>query len=127
MADPQLVDLKYTKAEIKDEKKEYAAGGDVSPYPWGLAIRLESEELAKLGVTELPAVGDEFHFMAVANVTGVNQSARVGQDDEKCVALQITQLAVMAHESAAEEQAEGAQTPAKEMAEGGTLMSKHKG
>jgi hypothetical protein len=127
MADmPQMVDMAYTKKEIKEEQQE-ARLGEPSPYPWGLCIRLESEELDKLGVKDLPAVGAEVHFMAVATVTGVNQSARVGQDDERSVALQITMLQIMGVESAAEEKAEGKDTPAKESQESGSMMGKYKG
>lgn len=126
MAEPKLVDLAKTKKELAEEKKEYASPvGDASPYPWGLSIRLESEELSKLGITDLPGVGDEYHFVVVATVTSVNQSARVSQDDEQCVGLQITEMAVMAHESAAEEKAEGAETPAKESAENRSIMAKY--
>jgi hypothetical protein len=59
MADT-LVDMAYTKAELKEEKKEMSVGynGQPSPYPWGLCIRLEANELDKLGITELPQVGE---------------------------------------------------------------------
>lgn len=95
--DMKLADMAYTKAELKAEAKEGCVGsnGQPSSYPWGLCIRLESEELAKLGIKALPNVGDEIHIMAVAKVTGVNQSAREGQDDETSVALQITMMQVM--------------------------------
>lgn len=126
MADT-LVDLSYSKAELKEEKAEYASG-DPSPYPWGLCIRLEDAELKKLGIKDLPQVGGEVHFTAVATVTGVNQSARAGQADERSVALQITMLQVTAIEDAAEEQAEGKQTPAKEAAEskGTSVLGKYR-
>lgn len=93
MADPALVDLKYTKAELKEEKAEYVSG-DQSPYPWGMCISLEKAELDKLGIKELPLVGSEWHFIAVATVTSVNQSASVTQDEETRVGLQITMMQV---------------------------------
>jgi hypothetical protein len=98
--------MAYSKAEMKEEAKEYATSGKPSPYPWGLCIRLESEELEKLGITDLPGVGDEFHILAVAKVTGCNQSAREGQDEETSVALQITMMQVLLRESAAMEKGE---------------------
>jgi len=116
MADPKFVDMKYTKAELKEETREMKVGYDPEPYPWGLGIRLESEELSKLGVTTLPQVGSEIHFAAVAKVTGVNQSAQQGQDERTCVALQITMLAIVKVESAAEEAGE-VETPANEAKE----------
>ena len=44
-----MIDMKFTKSEKKDEAKEYAVGpgGQPADYPWGLCIRLESEELKK--------------------------------------------------------------------------------
>lgn len=116
MPEIKLADMKFTKDELKEEKREHMAGPS-NPYPWGLSIRLESSELKKLGIDKLPSVNDEWHLIGVAEVTGVNQSARVGQEDETCVALQITMLQVQSKESAAMERAEGAQTPAKEAAE----------
>lgn len=122
MADAKFVDMKYTKAELKAEKAEMKVGCyQPEPYPWGLAIRLEAESLGKLGITTLPNVGDEVHFAAVAKVTGVNQSARVGQEDETCVALQITMLAIVKVEPAAEEKGER-ESPKSEAKETPSLM-----
>ena len=118
MAD-QLIDLARTKAEQKEEAKEAKLGydGKPDPYAWGLNFRLESEELDKLGITTLPEVGSEYHLMVIAKVTSVNQSAVVGQDDERCVGLTMTMMQILAHGSAAEERAEGKETPKGEAAE----------
>ena len=119
MADmPKLVDLAYTKAEQKEEAAEakIGPGGERAPYPWGLCISLEKAELDKLGIKTLPQVGGEAHFMAVAKVTSVNQSARAGQDEETRVGLQITMMQVLMIESADEETGE-TETPAAEARE----------
>lgn len=99
MADT-LVDMAYTKAELKAEKKEMAVGydGQPNPYPWGLCIRLEKKEMDKLGMKDLPQVGTEVHFTAVAKVTSVSHSARDGYDEESTVALQITYMQLAAGE-----------------------------
>lgn len=123
MADPKLVDMKFTKAEIKEEKREY--GGDMQPYPWGLAIRLESTELEKLGIKDLPQVGSEMHLICVAEVTGVNMSSSVGQEDETCVALQITHMQVISQESADVEKGER-ESAASESAETRSVLSKYR-
>lgn len=93
MADT-LVDLAYTKAELKEEEKEYSVGcnGQPSPYPWGLCIRLEAKELEKLGITALPQVGAEMQLTARAKVTSVSQSASEDRDEERTVALQIVAM-----------------------------------
>lgn len=126
MADPQFIDLSYTKAEQKEEAKEYAVGPAGAPkYPWGLCLRLEKREMDKLGMKSLPNVGDEFHLCIVAEVTQVSQQSGADQDDSKNVALQITMAQVLAHESAAEEQAEGKQIPAKESKEQRSIMERY--
>jgi hypothetical protein len=120
MADTtQLVDLARTKAGLKEEAKEAKLGYDGQPddYSWGLNFRLESEELGKLGIDKLPEVGSEYHLMVIAKVTSVNQSASVGQDDERCVGLTMTMMQILEHGSADEETAEGKETPAMEAAE----------
>lgn len=125
MADTKLVDLAYSKAEQKEEQSEYVRG-EAPAYPWGLCISLEKRELDKLGIAQLPPVGVEVTFTAVAVVTSVNQSARQGEDEESRVGLQITQLQVAGIESPAEEKTEGKQTPAKEARESGSVMSKYR-
>ena len=126
---PALVDMAYTKADKKEEAKEYAVGpgGQISDYPWGLCLSLEKKELDKLGVKQLPQVGGEFHFVAVAKVTSVNQSAREGQDGESRVGLQITMMQVVLEESAAEEKAEKKETPKTEARETPSILSSYKG
>ena len=111
MAD--LVDMAYTKAEMKEERTQ---PGEPSPYPWGLCISLEKSQLDKLGIKDMPQVGAEWHFVAVAKVTSVNQSAREGQDEESRVGLQITMMQVTLQESAEEEKGEK-ETPTSEAKE----------
>ena len=93
-----MADMAYTKDELKERKKSHCVGADgqPNPYPWGLAISLEKEQLEKLGVKQLPEVGLEVHFVAVGKVTSVNQSASEGREAEKRVGLQITQMQLVA-------------------------------
>lgn len=119
-----LTDLRYTKAEAKEEASEQAAmigGGDKEGgCPWGLCLRLEKRELDMLGIKTLPEVGAEWHITAVAYVTQVSQQSGVDRDDSQCVALGIAMMSVDLQESAAEEAAEkkaGKDTPRDEAAE----------
>jgi hypothetical protein len=114
-----LVDLRYTKAEAKEEAKEattpsYEKAGQA---PWGMCIHLEARELDALGIKSLPNVGDEWHITAIARVTQVSQSSSADMDESKTAALSIEMMQVDSVESAAMEKAEGKQTPAKETAE----------
>jgi len=124
---PKLVDMAYSKAELKEEKREMCgADGQPNPYPWGLCLRLEKKELDKLGIAELPGVGDEMHLLCVAKVTSVNQSAREGQGEESSVGLQVTFMQVLLKESAADEKGEK-ESGASEGAETKSLLSYFKG
>lgn len=92
MAEPKLVDMAHSKAALKKESRPGPYEAD--PYPWGLCLHLEKEQLDKLGLSKLPAVGDEIRLVGIAKVTGVNHSAREGQDENCSVALQITSMQV---------------------------------
>lgn len=84
-----LVDLKLSKADQKEE----AAGVEVSApeYPYGLSLNIDKDELDKLGVVDLPEVGDEFHVVAVGKVTAVHASA--GSNGKSAgMNLQITSM-----------------------------------
>lgn len=121
MAEPKLVDMAYTKAEIKEEAKETKFPGEPSKYPWGLQIRLEDEELKKLGVTDLPQVGGEMHLAVIAKVTGVSENTMADGDYDCCVTLQITMMQVVMQESAEEEKGEK-ETPRSEAKESPSLL-----
>lgn len=118
-----LTDLRYTKAEAKEEAAEYTqpvSSEKAGSCPWGLCLRLEKRELDLLGIKKLPEVGGEFHIHAVAYVTQVSQQSGVDTDDSQCVALEIAMMSVDMQESAAEEAAEkkaGKDTPKDEAAE----------
>jgi hypothetical protein len=102
----KLVDLKYTKAEAK-EANDYSTPKDGGPeYPWGLEIRLEDDELAKLGVTGLPDVGGEYHLTVVAMVKSASQTSMANGKTDRCVCLQITMIGVDLEESAEDEKGE---------------------
>lgn len=115
MAD-KLVDMKYTKAEAKAEAQEYSNPSTGPEYPWGLQIRLEDEELSKLGIKALPEIGAEFHFTVVATVQSASQTQMASGKTDRCVSLQITMLGVDLKESAEEEKGEKS-TPKSEAAE----------
>ena len=73
--------------------KNEVVGGDDSKYPYGLSLRLDDETLKKLGLNELPDVGDEFHIMAVGKVTSTSENAD-GDNKSSNVSIQITQMCV---------------------------------
>jgi hypothetical protein len=124
MAD--MVDMAYTQAEMKEQRDQYSVPSDGPKYPWGLAIRLEQDELDKLGIKELPNVDQEVHIIAVGVVTGVNSNRQTGEDPRTCVAIQITGLQLMVEAPDSAEQKEtmaNENREATQMAMGGNVLS----
>jgi hypothetical protein len=102
----------------KNEPKGMAtmASGTRDKYGYGTSISLDAEALKKLGVTELPEVGDEYAIVAVGKVTSVSQNASE-QNSSTRLEVQLTHLK-LTHEDEAEEKAE---TPAQEKGEAFSL------
>ena len=107
--DMKIVPMKRTDKEKKAAEKRYKEMPSDGPdYPWGLCLNLGKEELDKLGIKDLPKVGDEFHMYAVGKVTRVHQSASEQGEDSRGIELQITHMGTM-HEGDEEEGDEGPQ------------------
>jgi len=92
-----MIDMQRTK-EMKPAKTmlgepEYAEHEEPL-YPWGLELRLEAEELKKLGIEEnqLPAVGTPMILHAAVRVTAVHVEKMMGGGNETCVKLQIEKM-----------------------------------
>lgn len=112
--DMKLVDM---KREEEKEPEEVAMSGSMSPYPYGLCIHLDKDEMDKLGITELPSVGMEYHIFAVGQVNSVSQSASdygQGEDESSSMGIQITMLQLVPEPPHAGEEKE---TPAIESKE----------
>lgn len=90
-------DMAYTDAEIRSKNKSYgveSADDATTPtYSWGLKIRLEQLELDKLGIDELPRVGDRLYLDICAKVTSV-QKMEDENDTRSSVELQITMIGI---------------------------------
>lgn len=110
----KTMDMKRSKAHMKEMATPSPVNED--PYPYGLRIRLDKEDIKKLGMSELPEVGHEFEMHAMAKVTSVNASASEGSDEQMGMEMQIMKMGMMAenneeetdHESARARKAESA-------------------
>lgn len=92
----QLASMKRSAADKRKDMGSPCPIDSIAPdYPWGLTIHLEHDELKKLGMKDLPAVGTVFGLRAKVTVTCTRSSAVNGQDEENCVDLQITDMAVV--------------------------------
>ncbi len=99
---PELVDLKLSKSERKEAIKppsEYSG----PQYPYGLCLDLNEDTLEKLGIKDLPGVGDEMHFIAVAHVTSARSSEYEESGLSKSICLQISDMAIIKREKASED------------------------
>ena len=84
------VDMKQSAADQKETM------GVVGPskreeYPYGLRIRLGEAEMKKLGMDDLPEVGDEIELDAKVKVVSTNASASESSKN-RSVELQITHM-----------------------------------
>jgi hypothetical protein len=102
-----------SKTGMTSMKRDMRAQDSPSPgadYGYGTSITLDQAALKKLGITDLPTVGDEYHVMAVANVHATSKTS---------ITLQLTHM-TLTHEDAAEEAGE---TPEMERKESFGAMS----
>lgn len=98
---PELVDLKLSKSEKKEAMEVPRSSGPT--YPYGLCLDLNEDTLEKLGIKDLPGVGDEMHFIAVAHVTSARSSEYEESGLSKSICLQISDMAIIKREKASED------------------------
>ena len=118
MGMPALVDMERDRDDMR-------AVNPASPpdrcYPYGLVINLDKVELQKLGITELPPMGTEYHLIATGCVTRLSH-ADDGQYEEMSMSVQIETLAMAAE---APEPGEASETASDEQAEFKTLLGSY--
>lgn len=86
----KMCSMKHSEQEMNDEEDSVMA--EKPEYPYGLEISLQAESLDKLGVKDLPKVGDAFLLAAKAQVCCVMED----DEGQRMVRLQITDLALQA-------------------------------
>ena len=62
-------------------------------YPYGLRIRLEDDQLKKLGMDELPKIEKEVSIVAKGFISSVSSNDS-DYGSHRCVEIQITELAL---------------------------------
>lgn len=88
----RLINLKLPKAER--DKMTRPTSIEDREYSYGLSIRLENNELAKLGIKVLPKVGQKIMIEAQAKVTSVSESTSEGNRGDRAVTLQLTDMLI---------------------------------
>lgn len=93
----KLVSMERTAAEKKKAEEQVKPTMTGPDFPWGLSINLADRELKKVGIKELPEIGDEYMLVAIAKVTRV--SANASEDDaNRSVEFQLTEMALEENE-----------------------------
>ena len=91
--DALLISMKKDKKKENKESPSMAPDSPGEVYPYGLRLRLENDELKKLGITELPEVGKVCKIEAEGVVESVSSSHnKDSEGPRKSVEVQITAL-----------------------------------
>lgn len=91
----KMTSMKRSAADKKESQETATIGpGAQEDYPYGLVVRLGDDELEKLGMGTLPAVGEEYMMMATARVRSVSASDREDGGKHRDLELQITDMAL---------------------------------
>lgn len=94
----KMVSMELTPDEGKKEVSCDPCDVDKPKYPYGTCLYLCEDELKKLGIKDMPAVGVEIQIQAVAKVIGTSER-ETQQGSRKTLDLQITQLGLDAPEA----------------------------
>lgn len=92
--DAVLKSIKRTKADNKKNEKATLAGPMTEDYPYGSRLDLDAETLDKLGLDELPGVGDEVTIHAIGKVQSTSENTYNGEKPRRSVTIQITKMSV---------------------------------
>jgi hypothetical protein len=100
--------MAHMKREKKTSGNKAMAGSmDEPPYPYGLKIHLDHEDLKKAGIESMPEVGGDVHLRAKARVVGARAEKTEGDSERRHLELQITHLGVHHAPDGMKSQAQG--------------------
>lgn len=80
------------KMSAEERGEGTAPAAPDSPYPYGLQIALNDDDMQKLGMSECPDVGYVMQMTALVTVTRCSSSQEQGGDAENSMSLQITDM-----------------------------------
>lgn len=90
-----MIDLKLSAEDVQKMEQPISSNpGDGPKYPYGLCLYLDNTTLEKLGMSSLPAVGEEVTISAKAVVKSVSLREQQDGDKDRSVDLQITAMTV---------------------------------
>lgn len=92
----KLTNMAMSKTELKKQMEPSLGkdpGKDAPRYPWGLELNLDESAIAKLGLDELPEVGESYMLVAKCDVTSA-ASNKTQSGNSRRLGLQITAMAI---------------------------------
>lgn len=97
MAEAKMVSMKRSETDKRKDMGECAPIECIAPdYPWGLTLNLGADELEKLGLAKMPALGTEIVITAKVKVTRCEESAYEGpngkETESRSLTLQVTDI-----------------------------------
>lgn len=94
-----MTSLKLDASESKNEGAAISPDYDKPAYPYGTSIDLDETALTKLGVTDLPQVGDELGATMVLKVKSVSAyDSESTEGSRRSLCLQITDMELQSGE-----------------------------
>lgn len=92
----EMKSMEISKEEMQKKMEEMQVapmdGSEGPKYPWGLKVCLDTESIAKLGLSQLPDVGTKMKLMATVEVCEVGAYQKQDGKEEKRLELQITEM-----------------------------------
>lgn len=85
-----LVDMKLTEGEAKEQMEPPV--GDKPKFPFGLEVHLSEESIQKLGLKELPKVGQKKILLARVVCERVEERETIDGGVDRSISLQITHM-----------------------------------
>lgn len=107
----KLVSMKIEKDAAEKLYGEPTVGMPEMQYPYGLKICLDEASLSKLGIQELPEVGQKMTIEALVEVVSVSKYDTKQSGVDRKVDLQITDMELGEGTDAQEDAAEAAKAP----------------
>lgn len=85
-----LTDMKLTKEDVKEQPEPVL--GDKPKFPFGLEVHLNERSIQKLGLKELPEVGQEKILLARVICESVSARKTIDGGEDRSITLQITHM-----------------------------------
>lgn len=88
-----MINLMISDKEKKDQSQTSMLY-DVSSYPYGMKIQVDPETYKKLGLAEVPDIGEKMMIMAYVEVCSLYKENGKGDEQMISMGLQITDIEV---------------------------------